>query len=109
MIGKEFVFKIGIVGPSGVGKTSLMASILRSQEIVPGMRVVPSDKASAKRLAVLQQTLEQATQSDQHIPQAVQPTRKWITESVRIDTGVRGDGIDMAWLDYPWGERRSRA
>ena len=95
-----FVCQIGMVAPSGFGKTSLIASVFRKGPICPGVSIVINDKPTAKRLAILDECLERAGRGAMAPVGAVEPTPRHCIYGVKIDAGGRGEGIPVAWLDY---------
>ena len=102
----NFNFKIGIIGPTRVGKTSLIASILQnSQKLLEGtpIKISPNGKATELRIAQHQKELDGSLRAGEFHPGAVQGTEEMFTFQLHLDPGVEGAGIDVNILDYPGG------
>jgi hypothetical protein len=102
----ELVFKIGIIGPTRVGKTSLIASILKDgQRLLEGtlLNISPRGTATERRIAQHHKELEGSLRAGEFNSGAVQGTEEQFTFELQIDTGVASAGIHMDVLDYPGG------
>jgi len=102
----ELVFKIGIIGPTRVGKTSLIASILKdSQRLLEGtpLSIVPRGTATERRIAQHHKDLEGSLRAGEFHPGAVKGTEEPFTFELHLDPGVEAAGIHLNLLDYPGG------
>jgi hypothetical protein len=102
----ELVFKIGIIGPTRVGKTSLIASILKDgQRLLEGtpLNISPRGTATERRIAQHRNELEGSLRAGEFNPGAVQGTEEQFTFQLHIDPGVASAGIHLDVLDYPGG------
>lgn len=103
----EFIFKIGILGPTRVGKTSLIAAILQESKVqLSGTEVsmTPSDGKTEKRLSQHYKELEGSIHAGEFNPGAVSGTEESFTYELYLDPGVKGAaGIRFSLLDYPGG------
>ncbi len=101
-----FDFKIGIVGPTRVGKTSLIASILKdSQRILEGtpVRIGPNGQKTERRLAQHHKELEGSLRAGEFNPGAVSGTEEPFTFQLQLDPGATEASISLNLLDYPGG------
>jgi hypothetical protein len=99
-------FKIGIVGPTRVGKTSLIASILKdSQRLLEGtpVKIGPAGTKTERRLGQHHKELEGSLRAGEFNPGAVSGTEEPFTFELLLDPGVDASGIDLKLLDYPGG------
>ncbi len=104
--GHELVFRIGLVGPSLVGKTSLITALLRdSQKLLQGTPVSlrPVGTATEKRIAQHRRELDGSLLAGEFTPGALRGTEEPFTFQLLLDSGVRGTGIRLELLDYPGG------
>jgi hypothetical protein len=102
----ELVFRIGLVGPSRVGKTSLITALLRdSQRLLQGTPVSlrPVGTATEKRIAQHRRELDGSLLAGEFTPGALRGTEEPFTFQLLLDSGVRGAGIRLELLDYPGG------
>ena len=102
----ELVFRIGLVGPSRVGKTSLITALLRdSQRLLQGTPVSlrPLGTATEKRIAQHRRELDGSLLAGEFTPGALRGTEEPFTFQLLLDSGVRGTGIRLELLDYPGG------
>lgn len=104
--GTDFDFRIGVVGPTRVGKTSLIASILKdSQQLLAGtpMKIVPFGLKTERRIAQHYKELEGSLRAGEFNPGAVSGTEEPFTFELRLDPGENAAGIRFNLLDYPGG------
>ena len=100
----ELVFRIGLVGPSRVGKTSLITALLRdSQRLLQGTPVSmrPLGTPTEKRIAQHRRELDGSLLAGEFTPGALRGTEEPFTFQLLLDSGVRGAGIRLELLDYP--------
>jgi hypothetical protein len=100
----QMQFKIGIIGPTGVGKTSLITSILKNAEgLLSGtpLRLKEHDLATERRLAQYRRDLEGSILAGEFNPGALTGTQERFTFELELDAGVDGAGIRISFLDYP--------
>jgi hypothetical protein len=102
----KLLFKIGIIGPTRVGKTSLIASILKDgQRLLGGTRLnikargTPTDK----RIAQHAKELAGSLRAGKFNSGAVQGTEEKFTFQLHLDPGDTSLGIFVDVLDYPGG------
>ena len=102
----DFIFKIGIVGPTRVGKTSLIAAILKDgQSLLQGTpaSIKPFGIKTERRLIQHQKELEGSIRAGEFNSGAVSGTEESFTYELYLDPGVEGAGIRFGLLDYPGG------
>jgi hypothetical protein len=102
----ELVFEIGMVGPSGVGKTSLISAIfLAGQDMLAGsgVTVVPDDDATAGLMADHAHALAGLVQAEQFVGEALRATTDVTDFHLRLDPGVPDGGVGIHVEDYPGG------
>ncbi|MFN2495330.1 MAG: hypothetical protein ABR608_05410 [Pseudonocardiaceae bacterium] len=102
----ELVFRIGLVGPSRVGKTSLITAILRdSQRLLQGTPVAikPVGTPTEKRIAQQRRELDGSLLAGEFRTGALRGTEEPFTFQLLVDPGVPGAGIRLELLDYPGG------
>jgi hypothetical protein len=103
----EFIFKIGILGPTRVGKTSLIAAVLQnSKELLSGTQVsmTPFDGKTEKRLSQHYKELEGSIHAGEFHSGAVSGTEESFTYELHLDPCLDGAaGIRFSLLDYPGG------
>jgi hypothetical protein len=102
----DLVFRIGLVGPSRVGKTSLITALLKdSQRLLQGTPVSmrPVGTATEKRIAQHRRELDGSLLAGEFSPGALRGTEEPFTFQLLLDPGVRGAGIRLEVLDYPGG------
>lgn len=99
-------YKIGIAGPTRVGKTSLIASILAdSQNLLAGTPVAmkPLGTPTERRLALHRRELEGFLLANEFNPAALKGTEEPFTYRLHLDPGVPNLGIHLGFQDYPGG------
>ncbi|MGD9888970.1 MAG: hypothetical protein AB7S56_06875 [Halothiobacillaceae bacterium] len=103
----DFIFKIGILGPTRVGKTSLIAAVLQnSNDLLSGTPVSMAafDGKTEKRLSQHHKELEGSIRAGEFHPGAVSGTEESFTYELHLNPGVAGAaGIRFSLLDYPGG------
>ena len=105
-VDEDLVFRIGLVGPSRVGKTSLITALLRdSQRLLQGTPVSlrPRGTATEKRIAQHRRELDGSLLAGEFTPGALRGTEEPFRFQLLLDSGVRGAGIRLELLDYPGG------
>ena len=103
---RELDFKIAIIGPTRVGKTSLIASILKdSHRLLDGtpLNIRPRGLATERRIAQHSKELEGSIRAGEFKPGAVRGTEEHFTFELHLDPGVATVGINLNVLDYPGG------
>ena len=86
--GHDLVFRIGLVGPSRVGKTSLITALLRdSQKLLQGTPVAmrPVGTATEKRIAQHRRELDGSLLAGEFTPGALRGTEEPFTFSLLLD------------------------
>lgn len=102
----DLQFKIGIIGPTRVGKTSLIAAILKdSQRLLAGvpLSIRPRGTATERRIVQHHRELEGSLRAEEFNPGAVKGTQEPFTFELHIDPGKDISGIHLSLLDYPGG------
>jgi len=102
----DFDFRIGIVGPSRVGKTSLIASILKdSQRLLEGtpVKIVTYGTKTERRVAQHNRELDGSLRAGEFNSGAVSGTEEPFTFELHLDPGADAAGIRLNLLDYPGG------
>jgi TIR domain len=98
--------RIGLLGPSGVGKTSLVAALLsESQNVLDGtgMTIRPADLITEHRLAECRMGLESTVSDRVFRPGGVQGTMEPFTFRLMLDPGVPNSETNIELLDFPGG------
>ncbi len=102
----DYFFKIGIVGPSRVGKTSLIASILNdAHKLLAGTpaSIQPFGTKTERRIAQHHKELSGSLRAGEFNPGAVSGTEESFAYELRMDHGVGSYGIHFNLLDFPGG------
>lgn len=110
-------FRISLLGPSGVGKTSLVTAMLaESQKILAGSGAAmrPVGRRTSDAIARNQFQLEEYLLAGQFTADRfrLQGTREAFTFTLGFDLRTPGSGISIELLDFPGGwlsARRTRA
>jgi hypothetical protein len=102
----KLVYRIGMVGPSRVGKTSLITALLRDgQRLLEGtpvsMRAIGTP--TQKRLSQHRRALDGALLAGEVDAGALGGSQEQFTFQLLLDPGVPGAGIELQLLDYPGG------
>ncbi|MGI5404408.1 hypothetical protein ACQEVG_34145 [Streptomyces sp. CA-135486] len=104
--GEDPIFKIGVLGPTRVGKTSLIASILAdSPRILRGTPVTlkPRGSATEKRIMRRRAELDGAVLAGNFSPGALSGTQSPVYFDLALEAGISGAGIQLSILDFPGG------
>lgn len=99
-------FKIGIVGPTRCGKTSLIASILKdSQRLLEGtpVSISPHGTPTERRIAQHHAELEGSLRAGEFHAGALGGTQDAFVFELHLDPGSDAAGIHLNILDYPGG------
>lgn len=102
----DYIYKIGIVGPTRVGKTSLIASLLKDAQLLlqgTPVNIAPHGPKTERRIAQHQKELDGSIRAGEFNSGAVSGTEESFTYELYLDTGVTGAGIRLCLLDYPGG------
>lgn len=102
----DLVFKVGIVGPTQVGKTSLIASMLRDAERVlhdTSLTLEAYDPVTRKAVSNHRRAIEGSLVAGEFEPGAVQPTLKVTNFQLRLAAKDATAGVRLSLLDYPGG------
>jgi len=102
----RLVYRIGMVGPSRVGKTSLITALLHDgQRLLEGtpisMKAVGT--ATQKRLSQHRRELDGSLLAGEFDAGALGGSQDQFTFHLLLDTGVPDTGIELQVLDYPGG------
>jgi hypothetical protein len=102
----EASFKIGMLGPSRVGKTSLVTALLaESQNVLAGtgvaMRTV--GRETEDKLGRNRQELEGDILAGEFSPGSLRGTVEPFVFQLRLDPGVPESEVDIELLDFPGG------
>jgi hypothetical protein len=113
MSGEDLSYKIGVVGPTRVGKTSLITSLLKDgRRLLQGtvVEITPVGTPTEVRLARNAAELRGSLDAREFRSDALRGTEEPFTFRLLLDPGVPGAGIRLDILDYPgtWldGDRR---
>jgi GTPase SAR1 family protein len=109
----DATFKIGLLGPSRVGKTSLVTALLaQSHDLLgqSGVTISHADKATESKLVQNKQDLEGDILAGTFSSVSLRSTMEPFTFRLELDPGVPGSEIGIDLLDFPggWLEERSR-
>lgn len=103
---ENLCFKIGILGPSRVGKTSLIATILsEAEKILAGTptRMLPVGPATKRRIADHNNDLQGSLRAGEFHPGALGGTEEPFEFQLRLDPGKDALAVDFSLLDFPGG------
>lgn len=104
---EDLEFRIGIVGPSRVGKTSLIATLLKDAErLLEGTstKIVPNGTPTKQKIADHDNELQGALWAGEFNPGAVAGTEEPFKFDLRLDPGAgAGPGLRFGLLDFPGG------
>jgi hypothetical protein len=103
-IEQEFSYKIGIIGPSRVGKTSLITALLRDgQRLLEGtpIELKAQGTPTQQKIARQQRELQGELLAGEFNPGSLSGTDNPFTFELMLDPGVKGAGIRLQLLDYP--------
>jgi GTPase SAR1 family protein len=102
----DATFKIGLLGPSRVGKTSLVTALLaesRDQLRGSGVTMRPVGRDTEAKLVQNRQDLEGAVLSGEFSSVSLRSTMEPFTFRLKLDPGVPGTEINIELLDFPGG------
>ncbi|HZN17569.1 MAG TPA: hypothetical protein VFB84_05170 [Micromonosporaceae bacterium] len=104
--GDDLPFKVSMLGPTSVGKTSLISALLREAEsALIGTKVIlePYDVETEQRIVTHRRKIEGALYAGEFDPEAVKPNVEEVIFRLRLATGSDEVGIRFDLLDYPGG------
>jgi hypothetical protein len=99
-------FRIGLLGPTRVGKTSLVTALLaQSQDLLAGSGVAmrPVGLPTEDKIAKNQADLEGDLLAGEFRPESLKSTTEPFTFTLELDPGVPGAEIGIELLDFPGG------
>jgi hypothetical protein len=102
----DATFKIGLLGPSRVGKTSLVTALLaESPNLLAGSGVAmqPANRVTENKLVRNRQELEGEILAGEFSPGSLRSTMEPFTFRLKLDPGVPGSEINIELLDFPGG------
>ena len=103
---EELPYKISMLGPTRVGKTSIVASLLHGgEQMLIGTSVTMSagDPATERRIALTTQALQGALKAGAFQPESLRQTNEPQHFTLLLDPGVEGAGVRFDLLDFPGG------
>lgn len=99
-------FRIGLLGPSRVGKTSLVTALLaEAQNLLAGSGVAmrPADRATEDKVVRNRQDLEGDILAGEFSSVGLKGNTEPFTFRLNLDPGVPGAEINIELLDFPGG------
>lgn len=102
----QLLYKIGVIGPTRVGKTSLITSILKdSQSLLANtpLSMRPHGTPTEQRVARHRKELEGSLLAGEFNAGGLKGTEEPFTFELEINPGLPDLGIRLALLDYPGG------
>jgi hypothetical protein len=99
-------FKVGLIGPTQVGKTSLVTSLLTDgQRLLENGPVTlnAADAATRSKIAQHRNDLSGSMLAGEFVPGALRGTEDSFLFKLLVDPGVSGAGIMLEILDFPGG------
>lgn len=103
---EQMIYKIGVVGPTRVGKTSLITSILKdSQKLLAGtpLSMRSHGTPTEKRLMKHADELAGSLRAGEFNPGALKGTEETFTFELELTSSDADVGILLELLDYPGG------
>lgn len=100
----ELSFKIGLLGPARVGKTSIVATMLDAgQQLLVGTPVTmrPGDDETEQRIREVKLALLSSIRAEEFIVDSLRQTEDLHEYRLRVDPGVPGAGVRFDMLDFP--------
>jgi hypothetical protein len=100
----DLIYRIAMVGPTRVGKTSLITAVLADgQRLLRGTPVTLAAHGTPteRRIAQQNKQLNSALLRGEFNPGALRGTQEWFEFELALDAGVAGSAIRMKILDYP--------
>ncbi|WP_448639719.1 TRAFAC clade GTPase domain-containing protein [Geodermatophilus sp. URMC 63] len=109
----ELSFKVSMLGPTRVGKTSIIASMLHGgQQLLTGTPVTmrAADTATDRRITQTRRALRAALHAGEFRPDSLKSTSEPHEYGLLLDPGVDGAGVRFDLLDFPgeWLDPLSR-
>jgi GTPase SAR1 family protein len=102
----DVIFKIGLLGPSRVGKTSLVTALLadvQGQLAGTGVAMKPASRQTDDKLVRNRQELEGDILAGEFRPGSLRGTMEPFTFRLKLDPGVPQSEINIELLDFPGG------
>jgi hypothetical protein len=102
----ELSFKISLLGPTQVGKTSIVATMLQGgEQLLVGTPVTMRayDAPTERRIALTRQALNGGLKAGEFHPGSLQSTQEPQHYNLLLDPGVPGAGVQFNLLDFPGG------
>jgi GTPase SAR1 family protein len=102
----DATFKIGLLGPSRVGKTSLVTALLaQTHDLLgeSGVTINWADRGTESKLVQNKQDLEGDLLAGSFSPASLGSTMEPFTFRLKLDPGVPGSEIGIELLDFPGG------
>lgn len=99
-------FKIGLLGPTRVGKTSIVTSLLETgQQLLAGTSVTmrPQDAPTERRIAQNRKHLDACILGEEFTAGSLAGTEEMQVYNLLMDPGVPGAEILLELLDFPGG------
>lgn len=106
MSSDKVAFEVGVVGPSGVGKTSLISAVfLAGQDMLAGsgVTIVADDEPTAGLIADHAHALAGVVQRGQFVSESLAANVSVVDFRLRLDPGLPDGGIALHLKDYPGG------
>ncbi|MGH3787691.1 MAG: hypothetical protein ACRDRG_14320 [Pseudonocardiaceae bacterium] len=103
----ELSFKVGLLGPARVGKTSIVATMLDAgQQLLTGTPVTMrpgdgEDDETEDRISRVKRALLRSIRAEEFTPGSLGQTQEKHEYRLRIDPGVPGAGVRFDLLDFP--------
>jgi hypothetical protein len=112
-VSDELSFKVSMLGPTRVGKTSIIASKLQGgQQLLTGTPVTmrPANSATDRRITQTRRALQGSLHAGEFKPGSLKSTSEPHEYSLLLDPGVAGAGVQFDLLDFPgeWLDPLSR-
>jgi hypothetical protein len=101
--------KVGVIGPTRVGKTTLVTSLLRNgRQMLAGtsVSITPHDRATAERISKQRQAIDGSLLAGSFNPDGLKSTQEPFVYRLALDPGVPGmpeARLVVDLLDYPGG------
>jgi hypothetical protein len=105
-VSDELSFKVSMLGPTRVGKTSIIASMLQGgQQLLTGTPVTMRSASTAtdRRITQTRRALQGSLHAGEFKPDSLQSTNEPSEYSLMLDPGVDGAGVRFDLLDFPGG------
>jgi hypothetical protein len=103
-VSDELSFKVSMLGPTRVGKTSIIASMLQGgQQLLTGTPVTmrPANQPTERRIVQTRRALQGSLQSGEFKVNSLASTSEPQEYSLLLDPGVQGAGVRFDLLDFP--------